>query len=236
MRPFSASFLLKLVLASFVCAFLGACSTRYDVINKTASRFFLGEEDLSTTTSLNPNVRYLRVQINGRVVLLVLGYVDTHPLGPIEVWYSAKGEVLRLQNGHLAGLTGAAVEWRDSRLSNMPVWPTANSLPSTYTRSRDVMPGYRFGVVDQLSLRAVTAPARSNLVAVAATQLRWFEELEVHGALPPSRFALLKNLGQDVAVYGEQCISAAVCLSWQQWPPAIFALRNCTNPQCSATQ
>ena len=172
---------------------------------------------------LAPSVPYLRVQISGRVALLALGYVDTDRLGPIEVWYSAKGEVLRLQNGHLVGLTGSDVEWRESRLSSMPVWPKENALPSAYTRSRDVMPGYRFGVVDQLSLRAVTMPARSNLLAIAPSRLRWFEELEGRGALPPSRFALLKISGQDVAVYGEQCVSVAVCLSWQQWPPAASA-------------
>ena len=213
----------NLVALAFACLCLSACSSRLDALNRTAGAFFFGEEDPSATATLNPRIRYLRVQINGRVILLALGYVDAQALGPVEVWYSAQGEVVRLQNGHLVGLTGSNVEWRESRLSNMPAWPEEGSAPSTYTRSRDVMPGYRFGVVDRLSLRAIAVPARSNLVAVAAKSLRWVEEQEVHGALPPSRFALAKISGQEVAIYGEQCVSAAVCLSWQQWPPAASA-------------
>lgn len=204
--------------------FLSACSSGVNAITNTAIGYFLGVEDPSATASLSPKIRYLRVQIDGRIILLALGYVDTHPLGPIEVWYSAKGEVLRLQNGHLISMTGSSVEWRNSTLTTMPVWPNENSLPITYTRSRDVMPGYRFGVFDQLSLRAITIPAKSSLVAISPKTLRWFEELEDQGLLPPARFAVLKISGRDVVIYGEQCVSAAICLTWQQWPPAMSAL------------
>ena len=220
-------FLMRWLLVSvalITSGFLSACSSQISAINKTASGFIFGVEDPSVAATLNPNIRYLRVQIEGRTILLALGYIDADPLGPIEVWYSAKGEVLRLQNGHLISMTGTRVEWRSSTLSTMPVWPNETALPITYSRSRDVMPGYRFGVVDQLSLRAVTVPAKSNLVAMTPKTLRWFEESEGRGLLPPARFAVLKVSGQDLAVYGEQCVSAAVCMTWQQWPPAVYGL------------
>ena len=205
----------------FASALLVACSTRMGALNKTTNALFFSNEDPSATATLNPNIRYLRVHINGRVVLLALGYIDSHVLGSIEVWYSAKGEVLRLQNGHLLSLTGSSDEWRASELSSMPDWPLVNALPITYTRSRDVMPGYHFGVFDRLSLRAVSIPTQSRLVAIAPTTLRWFEALEERQALPPARFAVMLIAGKDVAIYGEQCVSTSVCLSWQHWPPKV---------------
>lgn len=190
-------------------------------MTQTAKAFFQGDADVSATTALNPSIRYLRVEVNDRVILLALGYIDAHPLGSIEVWYSAKGEVLRLQNGHVVGLTGSDIEWRQVRLSTMPAWPTDAAFVSTYSRVRDVMPGYRFGIVDRLLIRSIDAPDRSNLVSLVAQNLRWFEEHEVNGALPAARFALSNTHNVETVVYGEQCISRALCLSWQQWPPVV---------------
>lgn len=223
MPKLSASLIHRLFMLVLALALLPACSSRIAAMNQTAGAFLFGEADPSATATLNPGIRYLRVEINDRVVLLALGYLDAHPLGIIEVWYSAKGEVLRLQNGHVVGLTGADIEWREARLSTLPVWPANTATPSHYTRTRDIMPGYRFGVVDRLSLRAVDAPARSRLVSVAPSSLRWFEAHELTGALPPSRFAVSTRAGQEVAIYGEQCITSRVCLSWQQWPPVASA-------------
>jgi hypothetical protein len=181
-----------------------------------AKAIFQSAPDLSDAT-LNPSIRYLRVVIDGRVLLLALGYIDSDRLGPVEVWYSSKGEVLRLQNGHVVGLTGPSNEWLQVRLSGMPAWP-APAASSVYTRVRDVMPGYRFGVVDRLYLRAIAAPAKTHLLILKATDLRWYEEVEQGAHLPAARFALANTPTGDVPVYGEQCIAETMCLSWQQWP------------------
>lgn len=207
---------IRLVLLAILCGTLSACSSRLDGMVQTAKAMFQSNADISNTT-LNPSVRYLRVVIDGRVLLLALGYVDADRLGPVEVWYSAKGEVLRLQNGHIVGLTGTDDEWRQVRMSTMPAWPTAPTA-TAYTRIRDVMPGYRFSILDRLLLRPVAAPVKSNLVALNAPDLRWFEEVEEDAKLPTAHFALASIRSVDVVVYGEQCISNALCLSWQQWP------------------
>ncbi len=207
---------LLLVLA---CATLTACASRIDAMAQTGKVFFQGESNARTAPALNPSVRYLRVEVKQRTLFLALGYVDSHPLGPIEVWYSGRGEVLRLQNGHVVGLTGTELEWRQARLSSMPNWPANSSTTSAYSRVRDVMPGYRFGIVDQLVLHSVDAPARSNLESVTASSLRWFEAREAHAALPAARFALSAAPGANTVVYAEQCFSPTFCLSWQQWPP-----------------
>lgn len=190
-------------------------------MTQTAKAVFQNGSDASAIAAINPSIRYLRIGINGRVLLLALGYIDAHPLGPVEVWYSSQGEVLRLQNGHVVGLIGSDVEWRQGSLSTMPTWPADNISVSTYSRIRDVMPGYRFGILDQLSIRSINAPSQSNLVALPAQSLRWYEEHEANNKLPVARFALSNAHNKDTVVYGEQCISRALCLSWQQWPPAV---------------
>lgn len=203
------------------CVALSACSSRFDAVRETTRAFLLTDVAAanSAASTLNPSIRYLRVEIGGRVNFLGLGYIDAHPLGPIEVWYSAKGEVLRLQSGHVVGLTGADVDWREVHLSSLPAWPSDHASTSNYTRTRDVMPGYRFGVVDQLQVRSIKAPNNSHLVTLLPQTLHWYEARELQGALTVARFALSSS-AQSV-LYGEQCISPTLCLSWQQWPPVV---------------
>ena len=198
------------------------------------------------SATLNPNFRYLRVTIGGRVVLLALGYVDSHPQGPIEVWYSAEREVLRLQNGRLVGAVGLTTEWRDVSLPALPSWSVAAHADQAirWTRTRDVMPGYRFGVKDALALRAVPEPARSELQGLDPQRLTWFDEriepvpvaglTAVFGGgratdlpLPAARYAADIRNDEETVVYGEQCLAADLCFTWQRWP---------AQPQSSAAQ
>ena len=211
----------RLILPTFFCLILSACAQRTAVLNDAFSAIFTGQVDNSDPEKLNRSLRYLRVVASGGVSLLVLGYVEANPSGPIEVWYSSKAEVLRMQNGHVVGLTGTTVEWRHVSLSALPPWHGINSTSMRYTRIRDVMPGYLFGTTDQLDLRLTPAPSRSNISAKPvelAQNLKWFEAREVNKKLPPARFAVETIDGISTAVYGEQCFSPAYCLSWQTWP------------------
>jgi hypothetical protein len=97
------------------------------------------------------------------------------------------------------------------------------------------MPGYRFGVKDALSLRVVPEPKRSALQGLDPQRLTWFEErvesapvarlsgifvsgVVADAALPPARYAVDFRDGQEIAVYGEQCLAAELCFTWQRWP------------------
>lgn len=184
----------------------------------------------------NPNFQYLRVTVEGRLALFVLGYIDPHPHGPVEVWFSAEKEVLRLQNGRLIGATGPSTEWQGVVIPTLPAWETLarSTEPLQWTRIRDVMPGYRFGLRDTLSLHVTAAPAKSALLGIAPQNLLWFEErmqpppaatnilsaLSTSGDyhLPPARYALALRNGKGTIVYGEQCLSARLCFTWQRWP------------------
>ena len=218
-------------------ASLSGCSGVQDAVVSTV-RSALKRDGGAAGAALNPNYRYLRVIIDGRVVLMVLGEVDAAPGGAIEVWYSAQREVLRLQRGRVVGAVGAAVEWRGVRLPELPSWAELAKAegPFRWTRARDVMPGYRFGLADALALRAIPAPRKSELQGVDPQGLTWFEEqLEprqgaggmpapsgaggVSGAFPPARYAVdIRGVGE--VVYGEQCLAPEFCFTWQRWPVA----------------
>ena len=222
------------VLASVVL--LSACSTASNAILQTLPHAY-GKNAGVANARLNPDFRYLRVTIDGRLVLLVLGNVESDPAGPIEVWYSAEREVLRLQNGRLVGAVGLTTEWRNVVLPELPTWSALARAqqPYRWTRIRDVMPGYRLGVKDELSVRAVQAPQRSALQVLDPRQLTWFEERDeaepvawlsglwgrndkTDAALPPARYAVAFSGGRETVIYGEQCLAANLCFSWQRWP------------------
>lgn len=188
----------------------------------------LGLGDESTLTAkLNPNYRYLRIEVAGRApALLVLGYIDAHPQGDIEVWYSAKQEVIKTQNGRIVGTMGLEVDWRSVRfLSNPPAWTAVPLQGSVYQRLRDEMPGYRYAIADQVALTPWVGVPPITLSVTLPGQpthaYRWFRETTVSTtatSLPPAWFAWGMHRGQLVVVYSEQCLSATFCLKLQRWP------------------
>jgi hypothetical protein len=215
---------------------LSGCSTASNAILQTLP-YAYGRNPGVDNAGLNPNFRYLRLTIRGHVALLALGYVERGPQGPIEVWYSAEREVLRLQNGRLAGAVGLTTEWRNVDLPALPSWSAVARAGRAiaWTRTRDVMPGYRFGVKDELSLRVVEAPRGSVLQGLDPQELTWFEERDELGAsaglpgilggstnadaaLPPARYAVDFAGGKETVAYGEQCLAADLCFTWQRWP------------------
>lgn len=179
----------------------------------------VGRDSGITGARLNPNFRYLRVTVGGRVALLVLGSEDRNPQGPIQVWFSAQKEVLRFQDGRTVGAVGLTTEWRAVSLSELPTWSVIarGGEPVRWTRVRDVMPGYRVGVRDALVVRVVSAPGKSELQGVDPQRLTWFEE-RVDKGLPPARYAVDLRYGKEIVVYGEQCLAVDLCFAWQRWP------------------
>lgn len=173
---------------------------------------------------LNPDLNYLRVTLNGRSALMVLGYVDGTSDGDIETWYGSEGNVIRLKNGRIFSTKGLEVDWRAVRYSPLPSWSDAlqhaAEKPLTYERERDVMPGYRFGIRDTLSLNAAPAPTDSGLAGLPAEDLTWFEERTVGSSNDrlPAKFAVQQRNGTATVIYSEACLAPHYCFSWQYWP------------------
>jgi hypothetical protein len=212
----------------WVCALalLGGCTTAGNAIVDSL-RFAVASVREAPAPRLNPDFQYLRLAIDGRVAYPARGSVDDGPAGPTEVWYTTSREVVRLANGRVIGATGATTEWRGVEIPSLPSWSSlAKTGDFQWTRVRDLMPGYRFGIRDSLRLRVIPPPAKSALRVVPASSLTWFEESMDQAAgqrtdshLPPARYAVDLQGGNERVIYGEQCLDTDFCFSWQRWPP-----------------
>jgi len=177
--------------------------------------------DILDKIRLNPQFRYLRVTVKNRPLLMVLGYTEDHTNGKIETWYSKEGEVIRFQNGRIIATSGLETDWLNVNHSSLPSWyELEKKFTANYQRYRDQMPGYRFGIVEFVSVYLTIPPTNSKIVKTAANQFRWYEEvtLKTQSKLPSARFAIQDQQGVLSVVYGEQCLTEDFCLSWQLWP------------------
>lgn len=214
-------------------ALVGCAGTRSPVADSVMALLATGGTGLAKDAIPalpDPRFSYLRVQVQGYPpALLVLGYVDAHPLGPVEVWYSGNREAIRLQNGRLVGSTGALHGWAAVRFEPPPpAWANVSSQGARYVRQRDEMPGYRFAVKDQIQLSVwqglppLALPA--SLPLATAQGYQWFREsaLPLAGqggvALPDAWFAWGQYRGESAIVYSEQCLAPDFCLKLQRWP------------------
>lgn len=203
-----------------------------DVSRTLIKEQFGSGDDPVASFALNPNLRYLRVNVQAQSsALLVLGYVDHDPQGDIEVWYSAKREVIKTQNGRIVGTSGLDVDWRSVRFTTIPpTWDALTQASYTLTRVRDEMPGYRYDVADQLTLSRVTGVPSivlpSSLPLEVAKSYDWFREspLGAKSGLPDSWYALEKVDGKYQVAYSYQCLSKQLCLNLQRWPIQKAAL------------
>lgn len=212
---------------------LCACSPDSKGLLQTLRHAYESESDTGRIR-LNPDFSYLRITLGKHVEFMARGYVDAGvegvEHGPVEVWYSAGREVLRLQNGRLVGTGGLTTDWVRVALPELPSWKSLANLADglRWSRVRDVMPGYRFGVRDDLALRVIPAPEKSALRGVDPRALVWFEETLVllpetpypEFDLPSARYAVDFREGEETVVYGEQCLSADFCFAWQRWQAA----------------
>jgi len=184
--------------------------------------------DITQTAALNPAYSYLRAELTGYPsALLVLGYVDAHPNGDVEIWYGANKEVIRIQQGRIVGTAGLPLNWRNVHyVGALPSWGTDPSGPQAVVRVRDEMPGYRYGLQDQLSFQAIAGVAPivlpQTLPPQMAQRYQWYREAGVNasaGGLPASWFAVGPYQGKQTVVFTYQCLGPDACLSLQRWPP-----------------
>lgn len=183
---------------------------------------------------LDPAYRYVKLVINGTPLVLALGSIDATPEGPTENWYSATGELLRIRDGRIVATAGIdPVDWRGTASDALPSWQQVAETPGRvwfYKRTRDVMPGYRFGLRDEVTIAPIARPDVQTLPAgLTAERLAWFRETGVtSGAvgddadvMQPAIYGVdLARSGSEAVVYLKQCLSKSVCLTLQRLPVA----------------
>jgi len=205
------------------------------------------EGSVVSSAHLDPKLRYLRVEVNGHPPsLLVLGYVDSDTNGPIEVWYSASQEVLKLQNGRIIATGGLPVDWSNTHFDPAPIaWSElkVSAIPADgmrYQRIHDESRHYRTGIAEIIQLqpwvgelsKSILEVLPSTLAPELAAQYVWYRESASRiplrqtatatdsTQLPSAWYALSRKErgGQGVVEFSYQCLSSTFCLKLQRWP------------------
>jgi len=215
------------VLAVGVSACASGNNLLSDVVSGVVSERFGSATDPTLAAKLNPDYRYLRVEVVGRPpALLVLGYVDPHADGEIEVWYSAKHEVIKTQNGRIIATFALETDWRAVRFRPTPLqWSDQRSNGAKFERIRDEMPGYRYSISDQIEIRSWPGGPPQGVSAAlnrsGSADLQWFQEATLSSTgriMPPAWFAWGRLGGNFTVVYSEQCLAPEFCLRLLRWP------------------
>jgi hypothetical protein len=172
-----------------------------------------------SSISLNPSFTYLRVVVHGNEALMVLGYVEESKNGPLQTWYSSNGETIQTRSGRVVSTRGLPVDWVQVRYNGLHSWENLiNSNGIEFVRLRDQMPGYKFGVEERIELSPIQPPKDAHLHGISPSSLTWFEERVQGQAVASARFGLKVDQQAAIVVYGEQCLSADLCIAWQSWP------------------
>jgi hypothetical protein len=222
---FSATFSRRLLSVVAGLAVLGGCSTGMNAMVDSV-RQVLPRGQTADGAALDARFAYIRITRGGHVGLLWRGSTEPGPEGTVEVYYSGSGEVVRLLDGRLAGALGLNTEWRKVSLT-APSWRTASAVAQgvSFVRVRDVMPGYRSGVRDEVTVRPIAAPSRTALRAVDPGTLAWFEERTTTSAgdapVPVARYGVDLAGAQEQVIYAEQCVAVDLCFTWQRWSAAM---------------
>ncbi len=216
----------KCVWLTTVVVSLVGCAGSSNVVGDAVRMAWQNEAPSDPTVAqvLNPKYRYLRVTLDGRPFLLILGYIDKDVASgeSVDVWYTGQGEVLKLKNGRLLGMTGTQSDWLAVRHTSLPSWSFAANMVDTafasYGRTRDLKAAYQFGIQEQVNLKRIPVPRLSAMAGVPSSDLVWLEEIYSGGThLPPSQFAVRQGVRGTHVVYSWQCLSAQMCLSFQEW-------------------
>ena len=201
-------------------ALLAGCG--HTPVTQTLAEAFGSSKGVSDL-ALSSKLQYLKVTNGSSEALMVLGYTNDHPMGPIQSWYSNLGELLQLQNGRLLLTQGLRTDWSSVQYEGLPAtgWlGVVNQAPIRFTRTRDEMPAFRFGITEAITLHPITAPTDAHLKGVQPSALRWFEERVEGHDRPSARYGVSVKNGEVALVYGEQCLAESLCLAWQVWPPS----------------
>jgi len=188
--------------------------------------------------NLTPGIEYLQVKVNGHQVMMALGY-RTFPRSnkgvasgisqpelntqiyskdqfTHEYWYSSQKEMLELVDGRIYSAMGMTTEWRKSN-NPPPNWDSILRDQVTFwTRSRDLMPGYRYGFTDEIQTRLISAPTHLKDASLdTLNNATWFED-SINSKDKQNLAWSYKQLFARVSgkiVYSEQCIASDLCLS-----------------------
>lgn len=215
----------QLVLCAVAISALPACTGLNRAAVNSLQVAYQGPNRNFEAVPRNPAYQYMQVEVPGAASLTVLGYQYPN----LQVWYAAKGEVVRLQGNRLLDTTGLNVN-----LANVQY--TAGEQAQQTNMKFDVPELGLFNVQATLQLQP-TEPPKSNLAKQASEKansgkgLYWYSETIVGSkalpaaleGLPPAIYGFAQALPEGTnasqlppAVYGKQCLAPTYCLEWHR--------------------
>ncbi len=184
----------------------------------------------------DPQYRYLRAQVQGYPpAMLALAYLEPDLAGTVEVWVSARREVLRIQNGRVVATVGLPNDWSATRFSPAPPpWGQVSTQKHRFFRIHDESKGYRTDLMDTAELLRWTqvlppevleiiVPSLPLTVAQSYTWHRESYRSDSAQTIEPSWFAWGTHRGIQGVVFSYQCLGAGECVTLQAWPPEVPA-------------
>lgn len=167
---------------------------------------------------IQPGFEYLWVSLDGRASVMALGErtEEEHSAsGRVhERWYTGQGEMLYLVDGRIQQALGFTRELRGQTVNVAPKWLECLQANHelNWHRQVDLMPGYRYNVVNYVVTYPTNPPKK--LPEGVSASARWVTDLVESKAHDGQawwylqKFALINNR----VVYSEQCVDKDLCL------------------------
>lgn len=163
----------------------------------------------SNTSMYAPGFEYIEVELNGKKTALALGYRKVDGVDIEEHWYSGVGEMLTLRNDRLVEVFGMTSEVRQTS-REIAKWDQleANHAPLTWMRTRNLHPGYRYGVKEY-----VTSVVKVNKQVDRQANQTWVHEkvLSERADGREWRYEEKFQLENGRVVFSEQCLAPNTC-------------------------
>ncbi len=199
---------IRQLFALAVSLILAGCQG-FNPVTDTAGHFLSNK---SSNASFSAGFEYLEVEWQGLKASMALGYRETKGNNVTEHWYSGQGEMVKIVNGRVVQVLGMTKEVRHVG-TNTPVWSDilAHRLPIVWSQTKEVMPGYRYGLKEYVITQQVNPIAAEKTLITDATAwvLEEIKSKDEKGKawIYQQKFAL----NGDKVIYSEQCLAPRMC-------------------------
>lgn len=166
-------------------------------------------------SQVSPGFEYILVTTREQNALMALGErrIDESKNQTHEHWYTGQGEMLYLVEGRIQKALGFTNEIR-GQVNAAPTWDEVikSKRELTWRRQIDLMPGFRYGVVDNFSTKKIETPIK--LPDSLPTSSKWITDLVESKAADGRTWWFLQRfaLYEGRVVYSEQCIGNDLCI------------------------
>jgi hypothetical protein len=210
-----------------VCGLWGCAGDSRVFVDTYRLIFASGSDDFTKTAKLNPEVRYMRVTLDGRAFFIAHWFTENavSPDKAVDVWRTGQADVIKISAGRIISVTGVQADWFAVRFENLPTWKELvqrDQAPNFAVRERDIRKNYQFGLRENMTIKQIQKPAHHVLLGVEKKDLIWYEESYQPNRLPASVFAISRANDAKLpaqVVYSWQCLAVDFCLGMQAWTP-----------------